>query len=76
MWSLLKFLVFLTLIAAETLGVKAGLGWYIGMQKGYADYAKVYGSLVIMALFFSTLMTLLFKVRDWVLKWQKGVIRW
>jgi NitT/TauT family transport system permease protein len=67
---------FLTLIAAETLGVKAGLGWYIGMQKGYADYAKVYGSLVIMAVFFSTLMTLLFKVRDRVLKWQKGVIKW
>src|SRR5438477_1468405 len=46
---------FLTLIAAETLGVKAGLGWYIGMQKGYAEYAKVYGSLIIMAVFFSTL---------------------
>lgn len=34
---------FLTLIAAETIGVKAGLGWYIGWQKGYAEYAKVYG---------------------------------
>jgi NitT/TauT family transport system permease protein len=67
---------FLTLISAETLGVKAGLGWYIGMQKGYAEYAKVYASLVIMAVFFSTIMTLLFKVRDRVLKWQKGVIKW
>jgi len=67
---------FLTLISAETLGVKAGLGWYIGMQKGYADYAKVYASLIIMAIFFSTLMTLLFKLRDRVLKWQKGVIKW
>ena len=67
---------FLTLIAAETLGVKAGVGWYIGMQKGYADYAKVYASLIIMAVFFSTLMTLLFKLRDRVLKWQKGVIKW
>jgi len=46
------------------------------MQKGYADYSKVYASLVIMAVFFSTIMTLLFKVRDRVLKWQKGVIRW
>jgi NitT/TauT family transport system permease protein len=67
---------FLTLIPAETLGVEAGLGWYIGMQRGYADYAKVYGSLLIMVLFFSTLMTLLFKLRDHVLKWQKGVIKW
>ena len=67
---------FLTLIAAETLGVRAGLGWYIQMQKGYADYAKVYGSLIIMSIFFSALMTLLFKFRDRTLKWQKGVIKW
>ena len=32
--------------------------------------------LVIMAAFFSTIMTVLFKVRDRVLKWQKGVIKW
>jgi NitT/TauT family transport system permease protein len=67
---------FLTLIVAETLGVKAGLGWYLQWQKGYAEYGKVYASLVIMAAFFSTLMTLLFKARDRVLKWQKGVIKW
>src|SRR5438270_6851402 len=67
---------FLTLIVAETVGVKAGLGWYLKWQQGYVEYAKVYASLVIMAAFFSTLMTLLFKARDHVLKWQKGVIRW
>jgi NitT/TauT family transport system permease protein len=67
---------FLTLIGAETVGVTAGLGWYVQMQKGYADYAKVYGSLIIMSIFFSAIMTLLFKFRDRVLKWQKGVIKW
>ena len=67
---------FLTLIVAETVGVKAGLGWYLQWQKGYAEYAKVYASLIIMAVFFSTLMTLLFKIRDRVLKWQRGTIRW
>jgi NitT/TauT family transport system permease protein len=67
---------FLTLIVAEGLGVKAGLGWYIDWKRGYAEYAKVYASLVIMAIFFSTIMTLLFKLRDRVLKWQKGVIKW
>jgi sulfonate transport system permease protein len=66
----------LTLPVAETLGVKAGLGWYLIWQKGYAEYANVYASLVIMAAFFSTLMTLLFVLRDRVLQWQKGVIRW
>jgi NitT/TauT family transport system permease protein len=67
---------FLTLIVAETVGVQAGLGWYLRWQQGYMEYAKVYGTLIISAAFFSTLMTLLFKFRDWVLKWQKGVIKW
>lgn len=67
---------FLTLVVAETVGVKSGLGWYLKWQQGYMEYAKVYAALVIMAAFFSGLMTLLFKLRDWVLGWQKGVIRW
>ena len=67
---------FLTLIVAETVGVQSGLGWYLKWQQGYAEYAKVYAALVIMALFFSSLMTLLFKLRDRVLDWQKGLIRW
>jgi NitT/TauT family transport system permease protein len=67
---------FLTLVVAETVGVKNGLGYYIVWKKGYAEYDKVFASLVIMAVFCSTIMTLLFKVRDWVLGWQKGMIRW
>jgi NitT/TauT family transport system permease protein len=67
---------FLTLIVAETAGVPAGLGWYLSWQKGYMEYGKMYGALILSAAFFSTLMTLLFKVRDRVLKWQKGVIKW
>ena len=67
---------FLTLIVAETVGVKSGLGWYVAWAQGWAEYGKVYGALVIMAAFFSTIMTLLFKVRDRVLVWQKGVIKW
>src|SRR5262249_46380599 len=47
---------FLTLIVAETVGVKDGLGWYLNWQRSWADYARVYGVLVIMALFFSTIM--------------------
>jgi NitT/TauT family transport system permease protein len=67
---------FLTLIVAETVGVKNGLGWYMLWKKGYAEYDKVYGALAIMAVFCSGILTLLFKARDWVLTWQKGVIRW
>lgn len=67
---------FLTLIVAETVGVKSGLGWYVGWAQGWAEYGKVYAALIIMAGFFSTIMTLLFKLRDRVLIWQKGVIKW
>ncbi|MDS1030900.1 ABC transporter permease subunit [Bacillota bacterium LX-D] len=67
---------FVTLIVAEMLGVKAGLGWYINWAQGWAEYKKVYASLVVMALIFSTIITLLFKIRDRVLIWQKGLIKW
>jgi NitT/TauT family transport system permease protein len=67
---------FLTLIVAETVGVKSGLGWYVSWAQGWAEYGKVYGALVIMSAFFSTIMTALFKIRDRVLVWQKGVIKW
>ncbi|MBC8094343.1 MAG: ABC transporter permease subunit, partial [Akkermansiaceae bacterium] len=67
---------FLTLIVAETVGVKSGLGWYVSWAQGWAEYGKVFAALIIMAVFFSTIMTVLFKVRDRVLSWQKGVIKW
>lgn len=67
---------FLTLVVAEKVGVKSGLGWYVDWAQGWAEYAKVYAALVIMSAFFSTIMTALFKVRDRVLVWQKGTIKW
>ena len=67
---------FLTLVVAETVGVKSGLGWYVSWAQGWAEYGKVYAALIIMAAFFSTIMTVLFKVRDRVLVWQRGVIKW
>lgn len=66
----------LTLVVAETVGVKSGLGWYLSWAQGWAEYGKVYAALIIMAAFFSTVMTVLFKVRDRVLVWQRGVIKW
>lgn len=67
---------FLTLVVAESIGVKSGLGWYVSWAQGWAEYGKVFAALIIMAAFFSTIMTLLFKLRDRVLVWQKGIIKW
>jgi NitT/TauT family transport system permease protein len=66
---------FVTLLAAEMLGVKAGLGWYVTWAQGWAAYPKVYAALAIMALLFSGLISLLFKVRNRVLAWERGSIR-
>jgi NitT/TauT family transport system permease protein len=67
---------FLTVVVAESVGVKNGLGYYVVWKRSYAEFNKVYGALAIMAVFYSSILTLLFKVRDRVLKWQKGFIRW
>lgn len=67
---------FLTLIVAETVGVQAGLGYYIKNQQGSMTYANMYAALIFMAVVFSALMTLLFTIRDGMLRWQQGVIKW
>jgi NitT/TauT family transport system permease protein len=67
---------FLTLIVAEMLGVKAGLGWYLTWAQGWADYSKVYASLIVVSVIFSSLITLIFTIKDRVLIWQRGLIKW
>lgn len=67
---------FATLVVAEMLGVKSGLGWYLSWAQGWASYPNMYGALLLMALLFSGLITLLFTLRARVLSWQKGVVQW
>jgi NitT/TauT family transport system permease protein len=58
------------------LGVKSGLGWYLQWSQGWAAYANMYAALLVMALMCSTLIALLFKLRDRSLSWQRGLVRW
>ncbi len=67
---------FITLMTAEMMGVKYGIGWYINWQKDMLSYANVYAGLIVIAITFSMIITLMFRVRDRVLGWQKGVIKW
>jgi NitT/TauT family transport system permease protein len=67
---------FAVLVVAEMLGVKAGLGWYLQWAQGWAAYANMYAALLIMALLCSGLITMLFRLRDRLLSWQKGLVRW
>ena len=61
---------------AEMLGVKSGLGWYLQWAQGWAAYANMYAALFIMALVCSGVVTLLFRLRDRLLSWQRGLMRW
>ncbi|WP_413728178.1 ABC transporter permease [Sodalis sp. RH19] len=67
---------FSVLVAAEMMGVKSGLGWYLQWAQGWAAYSNMYGALIVMALLFSTLITVLFAVRDRLLAWQSGAVKW
>lgn len=67
---------FAVLVVAEMVGVKAGLGWYLQWAQGWAAYANMYAALIVMSLLCSGAITLLFKLRDHLLIWQKGVVKW
>ncbi|GBG95793.1 ABC transporter permease [Ligilactobacillus salitolerans] len=67
---------FITLVTAEMIGVKYGIGWYINWQRQIMGYANVYAGLIIIAVTFSLIITIFFKFRDHFLRWQKGVIKW
>ena len=63
---------FITLVTAEMLGAKYGIGW----QKEMMSYANVYAGLIVMSLVCFVVISVLFKLRDRLLVWQKGVIKW
>jgi len=67
---------FSVLVTAEMMGVKAGLGWYLQWAQGWAAYPNMYAALLVMAVLCSGLITLLFKLRDRALSWQKGTVEW
>ncbi len=69
-------MAFSVLVVAEMVGVKAGLGWYLQWAQGWAAYANMYAALLVLALVCSGLVSLLFRVRDRVLVWQKGLLKW
>jgi NitT/TauT family transport system permease protein len=67
---------FSVLVTAEMMGVKSGLGWYLTWAQGWASYTNMYAALIVMAVVCSSIVTLLFVVRDRVLSWQKGLVKW
>ncbi len=67
---------FIALMTAEMFGAKYGIGWYISYQKAMMLYSGVYAGLIMIAVFCTVIITALFKVRQKLLGWQKGLIKW
>ncbi len=67
---------FVTLVTAEMFGCKAGIGWYLNWQKSMMLYSNVYAGLILLAVLCNVVITVLFRFKDKILGWQKGVIKW
>jgi NitT/TauT family transport system permease protein len=67
---------FAVLVTAEMMGVKAGLGFYLQWAQGWAAYANMYAALIVMSLMCTGFISILFKVRDRVLSYQKADLKW
>jgi NitT/TauT family transport system permease protein len=69
-------LSFVSLTVAENFGVNSGLGWYLNWQKSWGDFPALYAGIVVLVLVCGTLLTLLLRLRGWVLRWEKELTRW
>jgi NitT/TauT family transport system permease protein len=66
---------FTTLIVSEMVGAKAGLGFYINWAKGWGVYSKVYGAIIIIAIEFALILTIVGAARNRALRWQRGFLK-
>ncbi|SJM63969.1 ABC transporter permease [Gulosibacter sp. 10] len=67
---------FATLVVAENFGVNSGLGWYLNWKKSFGDYPGLYAGIVVLIVLCGLALTLLFRIRNHVLRWEKGLTRW
>ena len=62
-------------MTAEMFGAKAGIGWFINMEKELAEFKGVYAGLILIAVFCSVILKILFLAKDKTLRWQKGLVK-
>lgn len=67
---------FVSLTVAENFGVNAGLGWYLNWQKGWGDFPALYAGIIVLVVICGVLLSALFRVRNWILRWEKELTRW
>ncbi len=65
------------LIVAEMLGVESGLGWYITWKSSWANYSAMYGAIILLAITFILVNSVIKRISTNALKWRTGgVSRW
>mgnify|MGYP002854518435 CR=1 FL=1 len=66
---------FTNLVMAEMMGQPGGLGYYINASKVWSAYYKVFAAILVMAVLFSLIKWVIDRLQNYVLRWQKGVIK-
>lgn len=67
---------FMALLIAEMIGVKYGIGWFVNWQQQTMSFDSVYAGLILIALMCFIVLNILMYLRNKVLNWQEGAIRW
>lgn len=60
------------LIVAEMLGVESGLGWYITWKSSWANYSAMYGAIILLAITFILVNSVIKRISTNALKWRTG----
>jgi NitT/TauT family transport system permease protein len=68
-------IAFSTLVVSEMIGARGGLGYYINIAMGWMNYASVYAAIVIMAISFTLVLTVINAIRNRLLIWQRGLVK-
>ncbi len=66
---------FTTLVMSEMMGQPGGLGYYINASKVWSAYYKVFAAIIVMAILFSIIMTIINEISVRILKWQRGMVK-
>lgn len=66
----------ISLISAELIGAKFGLGWFINWQQQVLAYDHVYAGFILIAFICFILFKIIFKIKSKLLIWKKDTVRW
>ena len=65
-----------SLVTAELMGVKGGLGWRISWAQSYVAYDIIYDVAIMFIIMAFVLITILFIVQRHTMSWSKEVVQW